>query len=293
MSKSAFAERLEGVGARLLFRLFKALPLDAASALGGFIARSIGPRLGVTRRARRNLRRALPELGAAAETRILRQMWDNLGRVVAEYPHLTRIPVFTAESPVAGIGLRHIVEAEATAKPILLVSAHFGNWEIGGLAAVRHGLRLLQLYRAANNKVVDGLMRDIRHEMGAETTPKGLQGARRVMAALKDGRTVVLLADQKMNDGIAVPFFGRDAMTAPAVAELALRFDAKLVMARVHRLKGASFRLIIDPPMPLARTGDRHADVLSLMTAINKRIEDWIREDPGQWFWVHRRWPDS
>jgi KDO2-lipid IV(A) lauroyltransferase len=289
----SFGETLEGWGAQLLFRLFAALPIGTASDLGGFIARSIGPRLAITRRARRNLQRALPELSPTDQDRVLRQMWDNLGRVVAEYPHLPSLRVFTEGSPVEVIGRRHVFDAEKAGRPIMLVSAHFGNWEVGGVAAIQHGLKVLQLYRAANNRVVDGMMRDLRREIGAEAAAKGPQGARRIIAALKERRCVMLLADQKMNDGIAVPFFGRDAMTAPAVAELALRFDAQIVMARVHRLRGASFRVVCEPPLALPESGDRQADVLALMTAINQRYEAWIREDPGQWFWLHRRWPDS
>src|SRR6185312_17248027 len=86
--RSSLAQRLEGIGAAILLAAFRLLPVDTASALGGWLGRLVGPRLGVTKRARINLRRALPELGAAGERRAMREMWDNLGRVIAEYPHL-------------------------------------------------------------------------------------------------------------------------------------------------------------------------------------------------------------
>jgi KDO2-lipid IV(A) lauroyltransferase len=101
-----------------------------------------------------------------------------------------------------------------------------------------------------------------------------------------------MLVDQKMNDGIAVPFFGRDAMTAPAIAELALRYDCTVLPARVERLPGAKFHVTVFPPHPLPTSGDKAADVLALMTTINATLEGWIRERPGHWFWLHRRWPD-
>ena len=101
-----------------------------------------------------------------------------------------------------------------------------------------------------------------------------------------------MLADQKMNDGIPVPFFGRPAMTASALASLALRFDCDVLPARVERLGGAHFRLTVFPPLPLPRSGNSHADAAALMAQVNATMEGWIRDRPEQWFWVHRRWPD-
>jgi Kdo2-lipid IVA lauroyltransferase/acyltransferase len=100
------------------------------------------------------------------------------------------------------------------------------------------------------------------------------------------------LADQKLNDGIAVPFFGRPAMTAPALALLALHFDCAVLPARVERLGGAHFRLTLYPLLDLPHSGDRDADAAALMRTVNATLEGWIRERPEQWFWVHSRWPD-
>ena len=125
-----------------------------------------------------------------------------------------------------------------------------------------------------------------------ELIPKGAVAARRAVAALRRGAHVSLLADQKLNDGIAVPFFGRPAMTAPALALLALRFDCAVLPARVERLEGAHFRLTLYPPLDLPRTGNRDADVAALMRSVNATLEGWVRERPEQWFWVHSRWRD-
>jgi KDO2-lipid IV(A) lauroyltransferase len=122
--------------------------------------------------------------------------------------------------------------------------------------------------------------------------PKGAVASRQAFATLRRGAHLGLLADQKLNDGIAVPFFGRDAMTAPALALLAMRFDCDVLPARVERLGGARFRLTVHPALPIPKTGDRDADVLTLMTEVNRTLESWIRERPDQWFWLHRRWPD-
>jgi Kdo2-lipid IVA lauroyltransferase/acyltransferase len=114
------------------------------------------------------------------------------------------------------------------------------------------------------------------------------------MQALKSGKHLGMLLDQKMNDGIAVPFFGVPAMTAPALAALALRFDCAVLPVRAERLgRAPKFRVTVQAPLSIPRTGDRAADALALMTEVNARMEEWIRAAPGQWLWLHRRWPDA
>jgi KDO2-lipid IV(A) lauroyltransferase len=267
------------------------LPLDCASALGGALGRWIGPRLGITKRARTNLRDAMPELSEAETAAIIRGMWDNLGRVAFEYPHLRRIEVFAPDGRVETSGLEHLDRALAAKRKVIMFSGHIANWEIAALAGGQYGIDVAQIYRAANNPLVDRMVARLRGDQG-ELIPKGAVASRRAVAALRRGGHLSLLADQKLNDGIPVPFFGRDAMTAPALALLALRFDCDVLPVRVERLRGARFRLTVHPPLPVSRSGERDADVAALMLAVNRTLEAWIRERPEQWFWLHRRWPD-
>jgi len=283
------AHLAEGVAARVLYAGFAVLPIDAASAVGGFLARSIGPRLGASKRARLNLRRAMPELDDAAIERIVAGMWDNLGRVIAELPHLREIEVFSRTARVELVGADAILADRS--RPYIFFSGHYGNWEIAALGAAQAGFAVAQIYRAANNPLIDRLINKARGDR-IELIPKGAVAARRALAAMQRGHSLALLVDQKMNDGIPVPFFGRDAMTAPALARLARRFDCVVVPARVERIAGARFRLVCDPPLAVPRTADAHADALALMTAVNAVLERWIRARPEQWFWLHRRWPD-
>ena len=285
-------QRIEAAFAGLAMRLFGALSRPQASAVGGWIARTLGPRLGITRRARRNLARAMPELDRAAQDRVMAEMWDNLGRVVGEFPQLKTMDAYTPGAAIEATGMEHVDAAIARGKPVILYSGHFGNWEVAALAASLYGLKLAAIYRAANNPLVDRMMIQLRRDLGADPIPKGAQGARKILGAIKAGQSLCMLVDQKMNDGIAVPFFGRDAMTAPAIAELALRYDCTVLPARIERLPGSRFQVTVFPPHDLPATGDKAADVLALMTAINRMVERWIRARPGHWFWLHRRWPD-
>jgi KDO2-lipid IV(A) lauroyltransferase len=282
---------VEGWGAALCFGAFGLLPLDWASAIGGALVRTIGPRLGISKRARLNIGRALPELSEAEIAAIVAGMWDNLGRVAAEYPHLRGIRIFEPGGRVETHGFEHMDRSVATGRRMIIFSGHTANWEIGMLAAVQCGIEVAQIYRAANNPLIDRMITRFRGT-GGELIPKGTVAARRAITVLRRGAHLTMLADQKMNDGIPVPFFGRTAMTSSALAALALRFDCDVLPARVERLVGARFRLTVFPPLPLPRSGDHHADVAALMAQVNQSLEEWIRDRPGEWFWLHRRWPD-
>ncbi len=284
--------RLQYWGARLLFAVFGLMPLDLASALGGALARTVGPRLTITRRAERNLRRAIPELSGAEVRATLRGMWDNLGRVVAEYPHLGDFADDPGPDRVEVVGGEHYRRLRDGGKSGIFISAHYGNWEINAATAKWNGILAFLVYRAPNNPLVDPLITGARSHVARGSIAKGGSGAREIIAAIREGTHLGILVDQKMNDGIPVPFFGRDAMTAPAAAELALRYGLPIVPVRSERLHGAHFRITIEPPLEIRPTGDRQRDVLDIMTRINAIFERWIRERPDHWFWLHRRWPD-
>lgn len=283
-----FRQRLEALAAQLIWALFGVLPVDAASATGGWLARTIGPLMGASKIARRNLARAFPHKNPDEIEAIVRGMWDNIGRVAGEFPHLDQI----AAQRVELIGTEYIDLLRDDEQPGIFISGHVGNWELNGAVAVAHGLPLHLVYRAANNPWIEDLYRKGRKNGAVGLIQKGSEGARQALLVLKKGGHLGMLVDQKMNDGVAIPFFGRDAMTAPAIAQFATRFKCPLVPARVERLKGANFRLTVYPPLEFPHTGDAHDDNRLLLIRINDLLEEWVRERPDQWLWVHRRWPE-
>jgi KDO2-lipid IV(A) lauroyltransferase len=283
---------IEAAVAFAVYVLFKLLPLETASAVGGWLGRTVGPRLSLTERARRNLRRAFPEKTESEIAAIVRAMWDNLGRVAAEFPHLGEIDVYDPAGPVKVIGAEWVDSLREDGKPGFFFSAHFGNWEIVSLGATQRGLPLDRVYRAANNRLVEWLYRLGRAAVEGALIPKGPGSVRPLLRSLKSGNHLGMLVDQKMNDGVPAPFFGRDAMTSSALVDLALRFDCPVVPARVERVNGAHFRLVIGPPMELAKSEDRHADIAANTARMNAIVESWVRERPDHWLWLHNRWSD-
>jgi Kdo2-lipid IVA lauroyltransferase/acyltransferase len=294
--KSALRARIgdpaEAGATWLLYAVFGLLPVDAASWLGGALARLIGPRLRVTQNARRNLARIFPHLAPEEIERIVRAMWDNLGRTAGEHPHLRQFDPYKANPRVELIGAEHVDNVRDDGRTGLFFGGHLANWELAPLAGVKRGITVHVIYRRANNPFFDSIVQRSRAVLGGDLYPKGSEGAKQVLRAMRRGDHLAMLVDQKMNDGISVPFLGVDAMTAPAIAELAYRFDCPVVPARVERLTGARFRVTFEPPLEKPSTGDRQQDVKLLMTAINDRLSAWIRERPEQWLWVHNRWPN-
>jgi KDO2-lipid IV(A) lauroyltransferase len=277
---------LEAFGLRLLFGLFRLLPLDMASWLGGALGRLIGPFMSAHRTARRNIAMALPDLSADKKRALLRDMWDNLGRVAGELPHMPREALFRR---IEVMGSEHIPQDGSAA---IFFSGHLGNWELTYPIARRHGVPVTLIYREANNPYVEKMIFDLRATQSAHLLSKGPRSAIKLARAIKSGNSLAMLIDQKMNDGIPVPFFGRDAMTAPAIAELALRYNMRIIPARVVRMAGCHFEATVYAPLAITNTGNAEKDVLAIMTQINQMLEAWIREYPEQWFWVHKRWPN-
>jgi len=270
---------------------FRLIGVDAASAVGGFIGRAIFARTGVTRRARDNLIAAFPEKSEAEREAIIRTMWDNLGRTVAEYAHLDK---FDLGGPDPRIQVNNLdVIEKVQGKGVLIVSGHFANWEIMPIAASRYGMDGAIVYRPPNNPYVDRYIARARARKGYAEQISKHQGTRRIFTLLRGGKAILLLADQKTNEGIAVPFFGRDAMTTPAPAALALKLKVPMILASNKRLGGARFAVTVYPPLEFTPTGNDDADMRAMTEAINLRLEEMVRADPGQWLWIHRRWPSA
>jgi KDO2-lipid IV(A) lauroyltransferase len=290
----SLGDRLEAVALRRGIQVARTLGPVAASNLGGRLVRTVGPWLPVSRVAEANLRRALPELDSRARHRVLSDIWENLGRTMAELPHVGALQR-TADGPgwecQDDTALRALGDRGG---PAILFSGHLANWEIGLAVAAGLGLTVSWFDRAASNKLADVVIQDMRRDAMGAAVPmfaKGRAGARDALAHLRRGGLLGMLVDQKLDDGIAVPFFGCPAMTTPALAQFALRFRCPVIPIHPVRLGPARFRVICEPPLALPDTGDQTADVYALTLAVNATLERWIREQPGCWLWMHRRWP--
>ncbi|MEM9469390.1 MAG: lipid A biosynthesis acyltransferase [Pseudomonadota bacterium] len=268
---------LEALLVYLLFGIFKLMPAAWASNIGGFLGKLIGPKLAASRKALRNIENALPK---ADHQKILIGMWDNLGRTFAEYPHLKTI----AQKKTVLHGANHL-EANKD-KTAIIFAAHLANWEITPItAAVQRNFVAHSIYRAPNNHFVGDLLMRCRNLNGLlKPIPKSKSGTRDMLKRLQSNQAIGFLIDQKYNEGTAVNFFHAPAMVSPAYIQLTQKFNCALIPARVKRLKGCSFEMEVFEPI---ETNKSEAELLS---ETHLMLENWIKEAPEQWLWLHRRW---
>jgi KDO2-lipid IV(A) lauroyltransferase len=282
--------RLEALAFDLFGAVLACLPIDVASAAGAAVVKRVGPLTGAHKTARRNLQIAFPDMGEAERERILAAQWENVGRMAAEFQMLGRLTPESGRIEVEGAERLEAIRKSGEA--VVFISGHFSNWEVMAIVIVRSGVRCQVTYRAANNPYIDRRIIRNRARYGVELfAPKGESGSREVLEALRRGESVALLNDQKFNGGLAEPFFGVPAYTAPGPTRLALRSSGVIQPMSVQRIKGARFRVVAHEPIVLERSGDRAEDIVQGVRQINAFIEAHVRERPEEWFWVHKRWP--
>jgi len=281
--------RLEAGLLWLVLWLFRLIGIEAASALGGLLGRLLGMVMRSKNRiARRNLEASFPDMPDDEINTIMRRMWENLGRYVGELPHLQDLDVYGG----GRVEITSDIDLEVNRLPAIYFNAHFSNFDVSTLLLMQRGYELTLIYRAASNPWSEAIIQYWRNKRGGIWVPKGREGARALFAAIRNKGPIAILADQKFNEGIPVPFFGRDAMTATALAKLAIKYHVPLIPARVLRRPRAHFDVHVFRPIEIPDTGDKAADVRAILLSINQTFEGWIRENPEHWLWIHRRWPD-
>jgi KDO2-lipid IV(A) lauroyltransferase len=270
------------------YGFFALLPLDAASAVGGWLGRTIVSRMGVSRRAYRHLQLAMPHLTRAEQEVIVRQMWDNMGRNIAETPHAKEL---IRKGRLKAVGFEHAIEALKQGKGILVASGHFGNWEVGPIIFWDRKLPMTTVYRRPNNPLIDPLLGHTRRIVTPDLLPKGIVAAAGILKTLRQNGAVGLLVDQKMNTGgMMLKFFDQPAMTGLATAQLALKTGSPVIVATSVREGGAHFTFTLSEPLAIPANMSAHDAAIIMTQEINDRFEAHIRRYPGQWLWLHRRW---
>jgi KDO2-lipid IV(A) lauroyltransferase len=279
-----------------VLRALRRVDPDRIAAASTATAPRIGRWLPEHRIGRANLAAAYPEKSPAEIEAILSGVWDNLGRVAAEYAHLDRLWDYDPAHPNTGRVELAPETAERFArlrddgKPGLIFAAHLGNWELPALAAAAYGLDTAVLYRAPNVVPVAQAVRQIRTVNMGTLIPTGIGAPAKAAAALERGLHFAMLVDQFYYHGTDVTFFGRRTKANPMIARLARHFDCPIHGTRVIRLPGGRFRIELTDAIAAPRDAEGRIAVQPTMQLITAIVEGWIREHPEQWLWLHRRW---
>jgi len=276
---------------RLFIGLFALLGLARGRAFGAWLGRTLGSRLGVSKRALRNLARSFPEKSEAERKAVLLGVWDNLGRTSAEYAHLSKMTIYTDDPMIRVHGQDVLERIKSGGTGGIFFSGHFANWEVMPLCLTGFGLDTVEIYRAANNPHTDAwLVRNRTRHIKAEQVSKDHKGGRAILSAAKSKRHLAMLIDQKLMEGIPVQFFGRPAMTPPAAARMAIKYAVPLVPVSIVRAEDGRFDLTVHEPVAPIISGNLQQDVFDTTQMMTGIIEDLVRRTPEQWLWLHNRW---
>jgi KDO2-lipid IV(A) lauroyltransferase len=260
------------------------------------VTRLIGPRLREHRIGRANLTAAFPEKSPEEIEAILMGVWDNLGRVGAEFAHIDHVWDYDRAHPersrieLSPRAIELFDQIRDDGKPALIFASHLANWELPALAAVAHGLDAAILYRRPNIASADRIIQEMRQVNMGTLIPAGRDAPLRLAEALKSGQHVAMLIDQYLTGGVEVTFFGRKTRANPMLARLLRQVECPVHGVRIIRLPGYRFRGELTEEIPPVRDADGKIDVQGTTQAITNVVEGWVREYPEQWLWLHRRW---
>ena len=266
--------------------------------VGGAVLRTVGPWLPEHRVGRANLVAAFPEKSPAEIETILRGVWDNLGRVAAEFAHIDRLWDYQREH-----GRGRILDSDESetialrmrddGKPALVFAAHLANWELAAVGPHAYGLDTTVLYRRPNVLAVSDAVIAMRSGCMGTLMPTSMDAPVKLADALQRGSHVAMLVDQYAVQGVPVTFFGRRTRANALIARLARQIECPIHGIRVVRHPGDRFQLIVTEAIEPPRDAEGRIDVERTMQVITDVVEGWVREHPEQWLWVHRRWRDE
>ncbi len=253
-------------------------------AMGTLMRRIFGPLAGYQKAALSNLQRIYPERSAQEHLQIAKACLDNAGRSFIENYSAKDFPKRLAQNPLTGPGWPALQQAAKTKQPVILVTGHYGNYEATRAALVGRGFSVGGLYRNMSNPYFNAHYVKTLQAFGGPVFPQGRAGTAGFVRHLKAGGQLVLLFDQHVIGAPVLNFMGHPAHTALSAAELALRYNAQLIpFYGIRQEDGVSFDTILEAPIP-------HSTAQNMTQALNDSLAARIAQDPGQWFWVHRRW---
>lgn len=262
------------------------LPYERRVPLFGALARTVTRSVGRFRaRMLDNLDHVWPDRPLEEREAIALAAADNVGRMMIEHYSMRELGERMARVEPTGPGWDALRDAQRDKRPAVLITGHFGNYEAAHSCMISHGVSLAGFYRPLENPYVNRHYVEAIASLGNRPLfPQGRAGMGQLLRHMRRGGTAIILNDLYVGSGVEMPFLGRPARTALSTAELALKLDAELIpFYGIRQADGLSFKVELEAPIP-------HGDAESMTAAFNRSIEARIIEDPGQWFWIHRRW---
>ena len=270
-----------------IFFLFKILGYKISSYLGGKLFEIVGPYFRSNKITFSNLKRAFPNKNDKELKIISKAMWNNYGRVFAEYIFLKKFRNSKLKKNITIDGREILDEIKKKNKQVIFISGHFSNFELMAMQIDKLGIKIAAIYRPLNNIFLNSIMEKIRKKYICKNQiKKGIGGLKELIKLNKDDFSTALMIDQRVSQGIKSEFFGEKAFTTTIPAQLVKKFDIPIVPIFIQRYEGLNFRMKVYDPINFSKT----ESIESITTQLNKNLESMIFKDPYNWIWTHNRW---
>ena len=263
------------------YNFFKVLKLETASKIGGNLVLFLSKFVKENKVAKQNLKMCLPNTTLSCRKRITNNTWKHFGSIIGELPHWNSMSNYEFFNRVKIINKKYLPTSRA-----IIISGHIGNWELIGKIAKEYGIKLNLVYRPSNNPYVNNLINKIRNENNINLIPKGVSGVKMILKALNNNEVVGIMVDQKIDDGIDIKFFNKNAMTTALPANIALKYNIPIVAAYIVKVEQVKYIAKFYKPLKITTLDTKY----TIMRRINEVLERWIIKYPEQWFWFHNRW---
>tara|TARA_Y100000816_G_scaffold289571_1_gene276297 strand:+ start:3082 stop:3945 length:864 start_codon:yes stop_codon:yes gene_type:complete len=276
------------LGIIILLIIYKILGLKYSSILSGKILKILGPVFRSNNICHSNLAIAFPDLNKDEKEKIIKDMWNNYGKILAEYMYIKKFRNSETFSKNIIIKNQEILEKiKSDSKPVIFVSGHFNNFELMAMHIEKSGIDVAAIYRPLNNKFLNPIMKNIRVKyICKKQIKKGISGTKEILKYFKNGTSVALMIDQRVSQGINSNFFNRKALTTTIPAQFVKKYGAKIVPIYIERLKGSKFQIEINKSIEFSKNDS----IETITENLNYVIENMIKKNPSQWIWTHNRW---
>tara|TARA_B100000900_G_C20564802_1_gene710539 strand:- start:207 stop:1067 length:861 start_codon:yes stop_codon:yes gene_type:complete len=271
----------------IFFSFFKILRYRISSYLGGKLFEIIGPFFRSRELILTNIKRAYPKIDLKSSKKISRQMWNNYGRVFAEYMFIKDFRVGKLKDNISIDGQEILEQIKKNNKPVVFISGHFSNFELMAMHLEKTGINLSTIYRPLNNFFLNKVMERIRRKYICKNQiKKGIGGMKKLIKLKKKNYSTALMIDQRVSEGISSNFFNEKALTTTIPAQLIKKFSIPVVPIFIERVNNINFKITINKPI----TFSNKTTMSEITEELNKSLEKMIRHKPEHWIWSHNRW---
>ena len=271
----------------IFFSLFKILGFKISSAIGGKLFEIIGPMFRSKKLIHSNIKRAIPDINLQDLNKLTKLMWNNYGRVFAEYIFIKDFRSGKIDSTVEIIGQEILAEIKKINKPVVFISGHFSNFELMAMHLEKAGIELSAIYRPLNNIFLNKIIEKIRKNYICKNQiKKGIGGIKQLISLKKNNHSTALMIDQRVSEGIKADFFNQEALTTTIPAQLVKRFDIPVVPIFIERINDINFKITINKPLNFSK----EISIKDITIELNQILEKMIISNPEQWIWSHNRW---